>query len=137
MRQYKTIISALLLTVFAGCRTDSLRPTDPEPRPGQSIIAGTLEAQVNKATKSLVLKNGTEFVVGYLVVEKDIATVALFPPCGANCTKLVQGQSRTINFSEIVGYTPQATEARVMWWTYAPGSDQPQGGVQTVQVKLD
>jgi hypothetical protein len=139
MRYTKTLMMAGLLLMGGACRTDTLRATYPEdPRPGQGIAAGELAVQVDKASKTLTLRNTTEFVVGYLIVEKDIATIALFPPCGANCTKLVQGQSKTINFSEIVGYTPAAREARVMWWTYAPGTNgQAQGGVNTVVVRLD
>jgi hypothetical protein len=67
-------------------------------------------------------------------------TVALFPPCGANCTQVVQGQTTTIDYADIVGYTPEAREARVMWWTYTRDQDgtlRPTGGVRTVEVRLD
>ena len=132
-------IAAALLLLGAACRSEGIRTTDPEmPRPGQGIVAGDLVVQVDKASQTLQLRNTTEFVVGYMIVEKDIATIALFPPCGANCTRIAQGQSRSVKFNEIVGYTPSAREARVMWWTYAPGSDgQAQGGVNTVVVRLD
>jgi len=73
-------------------------------------------------------------------VDKDQMVVALYPPCGQNCPTLVQGQSVAVNYSAITGYTPASREATVMWWKYtrrADGSLQPEGGVQTVNVRLD
>jgi hypothetical protein len=140
MRLNKTLLTAIATLAVLGCRTDGVHATNPVPLDNtQGIIAGTLHAEVNKEEKRLTLRNSTEFVVGYLVVEKDIATVALFPPCGNNCSRIAQGQSRSMSFAEIVGYTPGAREIRVMWWTYAPGGDgsQPQGGVQTINVRID
>jgi hypothetical protein len=101
-------------------------------------VAGTLEATAAKPV--LTLRNTTEFVVGYMVVEKNMATVALFPPCGNNCPTIRQGESVAVSYSSIAGYTPAAREAIVMWWTYArraDGSLAPQGAVNTINVRLD
>lgn len=137
MRYPTRFLIAALLIAGAGCRTEAIRTTGPEDsNPNQGIIAGDLTVQVDKAGKMLTLRNSTEFAVGYMIVEKDIATVALFPPCGANCPKLAQGQSKQVSFNEVVGYTSEAREARVMWWTYAPNGDA-QGGVRTTVVRLD
>jgi hypothetical protein len=51
----------------------------------------------------------------------------------------VQGASTTVKYSEIGGYTPQAREGRVLWWTYkrnADGSRSTQGGVNTINITL-
>ena len=101
-------------------------------------MAGTLESRAQRPT--LTLRNTTEHVVGYMSVDKDQMVVALYPPCGQNCPTLVQGQSVAVNYSAITGYTPASREATVMWWKYtrrADGSLQPEGGVQTVNVRLD
>ena len=136
------LASALLLTA---CGKDSEPLTAPVPstdnaghtnNPG--IVAGTLE--VRAARPTLTLRNTTEFQVGYLVVDKDQAVIALYPPCLSNCQTLRQGESVTINYSAIAGYTARSTEAIVMWWKYVPradGSLTPEGGIQTVKVRLD
>jgi hypothetical protein len=44
-----------------------------------------------------------------------------------------------VKYSAINGYTPQAKEARVLWWTYkrnADGSRTAQGGVNTTNITL-
>jgi hypothetical protein len=133
------LAAALLL---AACGSDSeplaTGPETTTPGGNQGIVAGTLE--VSAARPVLTLRNTTEFVVGYMVVEKNMATVALFPPCGDNCPTIRQGESVAVNYSSIAGYTASAREAIVMWWTYAPRADGrlvPQGAVRTVNVQLN
>ena len=131
--------------LLAACGKDSEPVTAPNSNtnnPGNTntpgIIAGTLEARAARPT--LTLRNTTEFIVGYLVVDKDQAVVALYPPCLHNCQTLQQGASATLNYSAIHGYTPQSTEAIVMWWKYvrrADGTLSPEGGIQTIKVRLD
>lgn len=109
------------------------------PSPNQGIIAGTLEVKVDRSAKSLTLRNTTEFEVGYMVIEKDMMTIALMPPCGNSCPILSQGASTTVNYTAIAGYTPQAREGRVLWWTYkrnADGTRTTQGGVNTINITL-
>lgn len=130
------LASALFLSACASEPNPTTAPTPNAGTPG--IIAGTLEARA--ARPVLTLRNTTEFTVGYMVVDKDQMTVALYPPCGQNCPTLVQGASATVNFSAISGYTSASTEAVVMWWKYvrrADGSLQPEGGVQSTRVRLD
>ena len=109
------------------------------PSPDEGIAAGTLEVNVDRVGKSLTLRNTTEFEVGYMVIEKDMLVVALFPPCGQQCPILVQGARVTVPFTDIAGYTPQAREARVLWWTYrrnADGTRTAQGAVRTTNIML-
>lgn len=106
--------------------------------PANGIVAGTLEARAARPT--LTLRNTKEFVVGYMVVDKDQATIALYPPCGQNCPTLKQGESAAVPYTAISGYTAASREARVMWWKYirrSDGSMAPDGGVQTTIVRLD
>lgn len=129
------LLSASLLTMIACGKDEAL--TDPNGAPNRGIVAGTLE--VKAARPTLTLRNTTESVVGYMIVDKDMAVVALFPPCGAQCPTLVQGAQTTVPYGNIGGYTSRSTEAIVMWWTYIRASDgtlQATGGVNTTKVSL-
>lgn len=110
-----------------------------EPAPNQGIVAGALEVKVDRAARVLTLRNTTAFEVGYMVLEKDMMTIALMPPCGNSCPILVQGASVPVPYTSIGGYTPQAKEGRVLWWSYkrnADGTRTTQGGVNTVNITL-
>lgn len=133
-----TLAAAFLAAATAACDSKTT-PTETSLPDGShaGIVAGTLEATANKST--LTLRNTTDQIVGYMVVEKDMAVVALFPPCGPTCPKLVQGTQVTLPYADIPGYSSRATEVRVMWWTYirtADGSLQATGAVQSKTVKL-
>jgi hypothetical protein len=107
------------------------------PSPNQGIVAGTLEVKAQRPT--LTLRNTTELVVGYMVVDKDQMVIALYPPCNTQCPTLAQGASVQVPYSQIGGYTAQSTEAIVMWWTYrrqADGSLRPESAVQTTRIRL-
>lgn len=132
------LLSAIAASTLVGC-ANTPSGADEATTPGQGIVAGTLEAKVDRVAQTITLRNTTEFEVGYMVVEKDMVTITLFPPCGTNCPIAVQGATATVKYADIGGYTPQAREARVMWWTYrrnADGSRTAQGGVNTVNVTL-
>jgi hypothetical protein len=107
------------------------------PNGNGQIVAGTVEI---KATRpNLTLRNTTETVIGYMVVDSEMATVALFPPCDQRCPQIVQGASATVPYTAIAGYTNASKAAIVMWWTYrraADGTLQPDGGVQSSRVTL-
>lgn len=142
MRLYQRLLLAAVLVTASACRHDSPRATDPEQvlRQGQGIVAGTLEVEVDTTAQTLTLRNNTEYVIGFMPVEKQVMTIAIFPPCGSICPILAQGQSKTIRYTDIIGYTPGALEARVLWWTYVrqdDGKSHAQGGVRTVIVHLD
>lgn len=135
------LASALFACGAAACGGAPSGTDDPDrsPAPNQGIVAGTLEVKVDRGTKSLALRNTTEFEVGYLVVEKNMAIVAMFPPCGAQCPVLVQGAAASVPYSAIGGYSAQAKEALVLWWTYrrnADGTRTAQGAVNTINVTL-
>lgn len=139
------VIPRLAPTIFmasallSGCGNDVDQPAAPSaPAPNQGIVAGTLE--VSAARPNLVLRNTTEFVVGYMVVDKDQMVIALYPPCNASCPLLVQGASVSVPYSAISGHTAASREAVVMWWKYvrrADGTLTPDGGMQSVNVRLD
>lgn len=136
------LASALFACGVAGCGALTVGTDDRTERsssPNGGIVAGTLDVKANRDAKTITLRNTTEFEVGYMVIEANMATLAMFPPCGAQCPLLVQGNSTTIAYSAIAGYHAQATEARVLWWTYirnADGTRTAQGGVNTVVVAL-
>jgi len=135
------LASALVACTLTACSAPSGAEDDSTriPAPNRGIVAGTLEARVDRASQTLSLRNTTEFEVGYMVIEKDMMTVALMPPCGNSCPILVQGASVTVKYSNIGGYTPQAKEGRVLWWTYKRNTDgtrTTQGGVNTINITL-
>jgi len=136
----------LSLALMGATLTACANPTDADraadgtknsPYGNGQIVAGTVEV---KATRpNLTLRNTTESVVGYMVVDSEMATVALFPPCGERCPQLVQGATVTVPYTGIAGYTNASRAAIVMWWSYrraADGTLQPEGGVQTSRVSL-
>lgn len=137
-RRASLITTAFLAAASTACSTESHTPDSPTvPNESQGIVAGTLEATATRPT--LTLRNTTEFVVGYMVVDMDQAVVAMFPPCGAQCPRLAQGEQVALPYGSIGGYTPASTEAMLMWWTYVRGADntlQPTGAVHTRIVRL-
>ena len=133
-------VSALAVCALSACSAPSGADDSAiAPSPNQGIVAGTLEARADRAAQTLTLRNTTEFEVGFMVIEKDMMTIALMPPCGNSCPILVQGATTTVKYRDIGGYTPVAKEARVLWWTYkrnADGSRTTQGGVNTISITL-
>ncbi len=133
-----TATAFLAAAAASACSDAATPPTDtssPDANPG--IVAGTLDVTAVRPT--ITLRNSTEFVVGYLVVDKNQMVVALYPPCGQQCPTLVQGAQVGIPYSSVSGYTAESREATVMWWTYtreADGSLKATGGVQTKTVRL-
>jgi hypothetical protein len=130
------LLSASLLSVMACGKDEAIADPTIDP-PGQGIVAGTLA--VSAARPNLTLRNTTASVVGYMVVDKDMAVLAVFPPCTTQCPTLIQGASATVPYSSIAGYTTSSTEAIVMWWTYiraADGTLQATGGVQSAKITL-
>lgn len=133
-----SLACASLLAACAGTPAESAEAGDVvTPAPSQGIVAGTLEVKAQRP--SLTLYNTTEHGVGYMVVDKDQAVVALYPPCNSQCPTLAQGDRVQVPYSQISGYTDASTEAIVMWWTYrreADGSLRPESAVQTTRIAL-
>lgn len=137
MIKSSVLASLALLTVACSVTTTTSEPTPSSNDSQNGIVAGTLE--VSTANNTVKLRNTTERQVGYMVIEKNQVIVAMFPPCGANCPILKQGESASVAFTQIGGYTPQATDAMVLWWKYAVRSDGtlvPEGAMQTASIKL-
>lgn len=141
LRLRPTILASALVagSLLAACGgADAVAAPDEENVPNQGIVAGTLEARAARPT--VTLRNTTEFVVGYMIIDKDQATVALFPPCNQSCPLLRQGESVAVPYTAISGYTSSSREAIVMWWKYtrsADGTLRPTGAVQTTKLSLD
>lgn len=130
---------SLLSSACAGAPNEATAddPAIERPSGNQGIVAGTLE--VKAARPTITLRNTTEQVIGYLVVDKDQMVIAMYPPCNQQCPLLVQGTSVTVAYPQISGYTEKSTEAVVLWWTYrraADGTLRPESAVQTTRVRL-
>jgi hypothetical protein len=134
------LTAALIAATLTACGAPSgTNDGTAEPSPNQGIVAGTVEVKADRAASILTLRNTTASEVGYMVLEKDMMTVALMPPCGNSCPILVQGASVTVPYANISGFTPQAKEGRVLWWSYkrnADGTRTTQGGVNVVSFTL-
>jgi len=134
-----TALYAIGVLALSACAQEStiVDGSNSAPTPNQGIVAGTLVVKAVRPT--LTLRNTTEFVVGYMIVDKDQMTIALYPPCGAQCAKLVQGAEVSVPYTSVAGYTSASTEANVLWFTYARAADgtlTPQGPIQTTRVTL-
>jgi hypothetical protein len=108
-----------------------------QPTHEKASTTGTL--RVTAAHSVLTLRNETGQPVGYLVTDADMMTIALFPPCGDSCPVLQPGDSATVAYTAIDGYTEASTEASVKWWRYARSADgslHAEGALQTVAVPL-
>ena len=133
-----TATAFLAAATTTACSNEATQPSDtvaPGANPG--IVAGSLDATAARPT--ITLHNSTEFIVGYMVVDKDQMVVALYPPCGQQCPTLVQGAQVAIPYSSVSGYTAESREVNVMWWTYARQADgtlKATGAMQTKTVRL-
>ncbi|MEO7998170.1 MAG: hypothetical protein ABI852_12035 [Gemmatimonadaceae bacterium] len=137
MIRSSVLASLALLMVACSSNTAATEPTPSNNDSQHGIVAGTLE--VTTSNNTVKLRNTTERQVGYMVIEKNQVTVAMFPPCVSNCQVLKQAESATVPFTQIVGYTPQATDATVLWWKYAIRTDGtlvPEGSMQSTSIKL-
>lgn len=129
--------SMCALVAVVGCADTPSGAVPVVQPPNNGIVAGTLEARTERQT--ITLRNTTEFVVGYMVIDSEMATIALFPPCGDGCAKLLQGESITLPKSAIGGYNERSTKANVLWFKYqrnANGTYTPIEGVNVTQVAL-
>lgn len=123
---------AALAVVVSACSSDRAEPAAPE-TPGNGLWEGMVEAQFIR--DSLTLKNQTERTVGYVVLDKDMAMVAMFPPCTSDCRTLVPGASASIALTDIAGVEPDSREVMVHWWSY-DRDGKPMGGMSSSTVAL-
>lgn len=132
-RKTAGLLVAVVLAAGCGESREPSSPTGNAQTPGQGLWEGKVDALV--ADGRVVVKNGTERVIGYLVVEKNMAIVAMFPPCTDNCTTLVQGGEASIRYEDVPGYSPEAREAVVYWWRY--GIDgRPEGAMSSELIRF-
>ncbi|MFY7922909.1 MAG: hypothetical protein ACOVSI_10885 [Gemmatimonas sp.] len=133
-----SLLTLAALAIFStGCeRTPVEADTTVDP-PRNGIVAGTLEVTAKRP--NLTLRNTSEFIIGYVIVDSEMATIALFPPCGNSCPTLVQSASIVVPYSAIGGYSAASQKANVLWFKYrrsADGTLEPIGGVNVAQVTL-
>jgi hypothetical protein len=129
----RMVAGAAVATVIA-CGTDApaTAPSDPAGG-GQGIVAGDLV--VTARAPELTLSNQTEWPVGYAIYDKDLAIVALVPPCGERCARIDQGERVVVRYQDIPGHTATSREAVLFWWTQLPGQTTP-SLMQTKVVRL-
>lgn len=132
-RTMRAVMAALVL-VAGACARDGAEPAAPETEtPGSGLWEGMIEAQAVR--DSVTLKNQTERTVGYVVLEKNMAMVAMFPPCTSDCRTLVPGASASVAVADIPGVEPTSREVVVYWWSY-DRAGVPMGGMSSTVVAL-
>jgi hypothetical protein len=138
VHRLKPTVLATLALLSAACANEPASPESPlQNGTPTGIVAGTLEVTANGGT--VKLRNTTEQQVGYMVVDRNQAVVAMYPPCGINCPVVVQGATAQVAYSQIGGYTSTSTHAYVLWWRYtlrADGTRAAEGPVQSTLVQL-
>jgi hypothetical protein len=134
-RLLATVSCALLVAACAATQTVESPIVDPVPN---GIVAGTIVVRVENGV--IILRNTTEFVVTYRLIEAETATRALFPVCTiTSCPRLAQGEERRIPYAEITGWSPAAREAILPWWRMIPqrdGSLTPDARSEGVRIQL-
>jgi hypothetical protein len=136
----RTLSTAVLLALALMATACDGTPSEANPSPeapNQGIVAGAVTARAERAT--ITIRNSTEFVVGYLLVDSEMAVIALFPPCANSCAKLVQGESITVPYTAIGGYTSASKSALLHWFKYqrkADGTLVPIEGVNVLRITL-
>jgi hypothetical protein len=135
LKSYKSLAVTGVIAAMA-CSGGTTAPRVVDDNGGNGIVAGSL--QISVKAPALHLKNQTEYKVGYLVVEKGMAVVAMIPPCNpGQCNELVQGAERAIAFADIPGFTAASKEATVYWWKWVPGASGLEvSGFTSVSVRL-
>lgn len=118
IRLPKPLLNALLFSLVCtvvGC-SDTPSGTDLviEP-PKNSISAGTLDARTERW--SITLRKTVKFVVAYMVIDSEMATIALFPRCGETCLRLVQGRGGAVPYI-VIGWYHSGTSsmANLLWF---------------------
>ena len=138
-----------------------MRPASPGGRAGAWVVAAALAAcgadetplaastpdgaparvAVSRVAAGLRLTNTGTSALAYLAFERNFAALVLFAPCtdpGPSCVRLPPGQTVTVPFREIGGYTSAAREVIVYTWHVlpAPGGGHRAAGFASVVVRL-
>ncbi|MDF1505523.1 hypothetical protein [Roseisolibacter sp. H3M3-2] len=115
----------LLLSILtlAACDDGVVTPGG-EPLPNvDGIWAGNVA--VAPAPGGVVLGNNTTRPVGYFVIERELATRALWGPCTARtgCPTVAVGERKTVPASQISGVEAGKRDVLVYWWHLVEGRD--------------
>ena len=125
----------MVAAALAACGTDEtpLAVTTPDGADARVAVSGV--------AAGLRLTNTGTSALAYLVFERNFAALALFAPCtdpGPSCVRLAPGQTVTVPFREIGGYTSAAREVIVYTWHVlpAPGGGYRAADFSSVVVRL-
>lgn len=142
VRQARHLLYVVAATVLAAgvtaCSSDGAPIEAPAPPENAGLWEGAVSVTARRPV--VTIRNGTDRVIGYRVIEKHQMLVALYPPCTSACTKLAQGATATVGYTAIDGYTDAAREATLVYWTYVPGPNGTlvvDGPIQTIGIHLD
>lgn len=83
----------------------------------------TVVVAVQAAERTLTVRNPGREPLAVFVVERQTAALINWAPCastGPGCLRLAPGGSITVAYTEVTGWTPQATEAIVYTWRVLP-----------------
>jgi hypothetical protein len=91
--------------------------------PAAPVADGALTATVEAPTLRLTNRGGQ--TVYWIVFEAGTAARTFWGPCvdPDRCPHLGPGESQSISYERITGYSPGATDAIVYWWTRVRGGD--------------
>lgn len=85
------------------------------------IVTGTLDVTANRP--NLILRNTTETIVAYQMIDENLLALALMAPCDTRCPQIVQGASATVPYTTIAGYSDATKNVRIAWWTLRRAPD--------------
>lgn len=79
---------------------------------------------VRAAPPALELTNQSPAPIYYFTLALGSVGYALAPPCTdpSRCTAIKAGQTASVPYAQIPGYTADAHEAIVYWWHLIPGA---------------
>lgn len=130
---------AALLTALPACSATPSAVSDSADGSvnAPQIASGTIEITANRP--NLILRNTTETIVVYRLIDEELQTLALMAPCDARCPQIVQGASVTVPYTAITGYSDATKRVHLVWWTLrrAPdGTLRVDGELQSKRVTL-
>ena len=101
-------------------------------------VNGTLS--VRAARPTLVLRNDTSTIIGYVIVDSDAMMIMQYPPTAAGGAVLAPGEEISVPYGAISQYSRVSVAANVKWWRYGhtdTGMLEADGPLHTVYVDLN
>lgn len=129
MKRMTSIAVLAIAIAVAGCHKD----------PVAAVTSDTALVSATRVATGIRLTNNTDRGVAYVASNPMwLGLLGLCADPGPECVKLAPGASVVIPFSEIYGYTTEATEASIFWWHVVPDGHggYTQDEVTTVFVQL-